>query len=83
MHGVKGSQNGFDNSGKSESLVWTTLNRFQVWVSVDAAHAQICDCAQWAGQWGGQGRGACLHYLEGSLESYVQQDPLSRRGYRG
>jgi glucan 1,3-beta-glucosidase len=42
VHGLKGSQNGFDNSGKTDKLEWKDQNNFSHWPNSEA---------DWIGHW--------------------------------
>lgn len=46
VHAVKGSQNGFDNSGKQTRLAWKDENHFTHWE---------IQAAEWMGPWNGTG----------------------------
>jgi glucan 1,3-beta-glucosidase len=46
VHAIKGSQNGFDNSGQAANVEWTDENNFKHW-SISAAN--------WMGPWNGWG----------------------------
>ena len=46
VHAVKGSQNGFDNSGKQTRLAWKDENHFTHWEN---------QAAEWMGPWNGTG----------------------------
>ena len=46
VHAVRGSQNGFDNSGKQTKLAWKDENHFTHWE---------IQAAEWMGPWNGSG----------------------------
>lgn len=47
VHAVKGSQNGFDNSGRAHRMTWIDENHFSHWED---------SCGEWMGQWNSESK---------------------------
>ena len=61
MHGVKGSQNGYDNSGISNYTTWTDENNFNHW-----DHA----LGEWMGKYDEtEGGNNCLDYQNPNMDN--------------